>query len=739
MNKPSINELFFPLLNQARSVDPALNACCLKINKKLEAYAESIGIVPRELRLLDVCTSAGHPQPKLLLHIKNLPVRRGQSEKRRRKYKEEIVANIRRAVCAVVTLINENTISERADKKKMNLVILPHDDPILDELYELLPKEPSGPTNGNENKSENGMLSYASCLEALKRCTPLSLKELVFNYRQILSESVEQVCPTEKIPSVNWMLYKIRSSFGGSGKRKKRLPVEEWPSPIREEMRVLQDAKKGILAEGALERAINAGIKLRAKISPSTVFDVEASIGRLVTNYPDRERLSVRDILATTETKVVGQDGKERTIYYNEFLTPLRDSERARVSKYKRAGFDSQTFANMLDSAKTLAAYNGIFDYHQVTSEAFKVRLDLERRKERKAQKKMLINRHVLDEWIENNWSKFEQIVRRGSFKRDKIKRKAHEADKNMRFVLFYIILVTLKVMGFRQRQLRDCVYGENISVTSNSIMFSFPAEKTKNGKHLYFTGDLETCEATHGILIKALYLFHRYCYVYIQDNLTSWQTGNAEEDENLNPRGQFFLYLCNNGKFKRFHPLKNKMFSVVFKTGCLNFLKSPGLQKEAILLCHPHFFRGSAMDTFILDHGGSIEAAGKYFGATPRIIEKDYKDGNAISDASRDVVLINARKREISELMQRERDGRGYGAHTDKGPSRGNEIMLEELRKARENERKKDAELILANARINTLESLLSQLPTQLLIQHREIIEAIRGSSSEKQQRGIA
>lgn len=176
--------------------------------------------------------------------------------------------------------------------------------------------------------------------------------------------------------------------------------------------------------------------------------------------------LPAQDLLATTKSEVVGDDGKKRDKYYSPVLSPYRGSERARTDDYKWAGYDSETFQKALKSLLSLATYNGIFEYHEIVREAFKIKLDVERIEQRKAEMKSVIKREAIDRWLEDNWPEYERILTQGLFKGDKSKRKHTEADRNIRFVLFYCRLATMKVMGYRQRQPRDCVYGVNVVVT---------------------------------------------------------------------------------------------------------------------------------------------------------------------------------------------------------------------------------------------------------------------------------
>jgi hypothetical protein len=230
-----------------------------------------------------------------------------------------------------------------------------------------------------------------------------------------------------------------------------------------------------------------------------------------------------------------------------------------------------------------------------------------------------------------------------------------------MRFVLFYLNLLTMYVMGYRQRQLRNGKYGKNLIVTANSIQFFYSAEETKNRKPLEFEGSLPSVEGTHGLIIRAHSTFYKRAYPYIQQRLAPWTTGNEEKDREMDPRGHVFVCMNTGGRFCRFPSDGNTHFAAIFKNACRRFIKHPELRKEAILLAHPQFFRGASMDKYILDDNGTIISAGKYYGIHPRTIERSYKDKKAASDASKDVVLMNAEMAKIGELKQGRRRRSSY------------------------------------------------------------------------------
>lgn len=665
-------ELFLPKLKEARDKDSKLDLACGKIDSKLKEYLEGCGIHPDRVQLFDVCDADGELHPKLRTYIESIPRLKKQTDQRHKKYKEEVSANIQRAIDSVIFLITGTERIRPSDRvNEERSIFLNQDHPVLNELYPLLPRrQAKSVDNGRLEVSRkitgNGCLFYLSCVEALKHCKASSLHDLLAEHRPILSKSFKIICLSspEKLSSLDTVMHNLCRKFKiKTPPKNKRPPVDGWPSPLREEMQVYQAAVEGSLMLGLEEKIARSEIKIkiRKKLRPATVKGAETLIGTLLLRYfPGCKTLGVSDLLATTKTKVIGADGNESFLYCNSFLSPYRESERARADNFKGAGFDSCTFKKTCDTLLNLAAYNGIFDHHIIIREAFKLKFDVIRIEQRKADKKNNIERGALNSWIEDNWEKYERILTQELFKRDKNQRSHLESDRNMRFVLFYSRLVTMKVMGYRQRQLRDCSYGENLILTKNSVEFTYPADKMKILKRVHFKGDLESCNRTHGRLIHTLWLYYKFAFDYIQANLNPWPSN----DEKLDPRKQFFVLLDKNGKFNRFHPDISNSFTGVFKRDCYRFLKHPDLKAEAALLNHPHHMRGVAMDLMIEDNGMPIEAACKYFAVSRPVMDGKYRDKAAPQDASREIMLVNM---SLDELEHRKRRNQGLGL--EEGP----------------------------------------------------------------------
>jgi hypothetical protein len=703
------NECFLPAISAVVSQDSAAAMAISVAWKKVEtkvvlAYAESRGIEAEHLRLVDLCGPDGLLHPRLRAFVEKLPRGEKQSAERYARYKLEMCSHLQRAVNAAIEQLRNPcadpvTVGDAGDEFALDR----HDEhPVLTEIYKTLPREtvfvPRKGRTQTETVTENGRLFYLACAEALKTCDATTAGEFLLHTRPI-AQAIKRDCPVDKISPLMTVLERSRKQLGVAlPKKQAQFKACDWPSPLREEFQNLEAVVKRPVSGEIHKAAASAGVKIRHRISPVTVDSVERAVGRLLAECWSEGPLSVRDILKTVKTTATGADGNEVNNYYNPFLTPFREREQARQSKGKGAGFDSCNFKKLVSDLKTLAAYNGIFELHQIVGEAFKSHIDLNRRAERKAEKKARIDRHDLDGWIESNWTSYERILKGKTFVRDKSKRSNRDSDTNMRFVLFYVVLVTLKVMGYRQRQIRDCRYGVNLRITGDSFTFTFGKDQTKNGKPLSFTADMRMCAITHGKLYQTLSMFHRYAFPYVQHHLAPRRPG-----DDVDPTGQFFVHLDGQGLFRCFHPLKNSSFCGWFSRACRRFLPGPELSKQASMLIHSHYLRGASMDTFILDQGGSMEAASKYYGDTVTVIEQAYRDRHAVQDASRDVILVNASLRQLGDLEVSKRGGAGGGMKHAEQSSADVSALLESNRLL-------TTQLAAALERISQMESALSQ-----------------------------
>jgi hypothetical protein len=732
MKNFTITEPFFPLFNIVmEESDARTRLACGKIKGKLEAYAASRGSKADDLRLLDVCTASGEIHPKLRKFINGLPRRKGQTEYRYKKSKEENTSNSRRAIKAVVRLITGDTGEQSDDETGTTPLVTRPKDGILAEIYDLLPKELTSPGRTTATLSDNGVIIFLACKEVFGQNPCSSAKEFFTKHRGDVTKIIYRDGPLEKINGLLAVKCKLaQCSDTVIPTSNKAIPLDEFPQPLREEMRVYEAVTKGRLKEGVIAQAAAARIKLKGKISSITYQNALPLIGKLLAVSHCPENLSISDILATT---VSGPDSKGKFTYYNKFLTPYREAHKSRDNRFKRAGYDSENFGRLLTSLKSVAFYNGIFEYHETLNAAFRLNLDRETKEGRKALKKSSLDRKILNGCIEDNWPEYERILKKELFKRDKNQRGHRESDTYMRYVLDYYQFAFLKVTGYRQKQLRNCILGENIKVTDTSVELFYPGKQTKTGTPLRLHVELKSANKTHGRLIHTLSLFTKHALPYIQQNLAPWDTGNEEEDRMRDPRGQFFFCMSAGGKFRRFHATNPTEFTGRFKRGTREFLKDQKLSREAINMAHPHFMCGVAMDTTYFDHGASIETTAKLHGRSEQVVRQHYKDRHAVLDASRDVILLNDQMAQVDERIEggssKELE-KLKKEHAERERQQQDELReaRQEAKEARAETKEVRAELAAANLKITGLKQQLAEMQSVNSARHDELMEAIRG-----------
>jgi hypothetical protein len=725
-----IEKPFFELLKQAEEADAHFKAAAGKVKKKVfESFASKMRLKDDELLLLHVCSEKGEIQPGLSTFIDQFPRLPRQTAERHAQYQWEIKSAVERVVFAVAVLAADGKLPiQQGDNEGKVPILDSHEHPLLAEIYGLLPRawvSESGVKSGRraEHLSPNGMLFYASCAEAIRRCAPSTLHELMVEQRNVLNKALQDIYPLHKYCMSYKFISIVRRAIGVEVNQPQPLPnISSWPQKIQSQWAQFEAAARGNIPAEILKQAVSAKVSFKPKLSRNQVTNTRYAISRILSQHPQGDKFGLEQLLAF-EKRRIKKDGKQQTVQFNQFLSPWREADMDREDEYKRAGFDSATFHNALKSLLTFARYLGLFKCVSEAKKAFKIKLDRDTTKNRKARKKQLIDRRVLAEWLEKKWPEFERILLNHTFERqdynkvlktDKERRPHNESDRNMRFVLFYLKFLTMLIMGYRQQLERDCLYGDNLVVTRNSIKWHFRRNQVKNDKELNFTANLAACELTHGLLIKAHYIFHKEAFAYIQDRLDFWPTGDPVEDRLMNPTGQVFVNIKKNGKFGRFHPIKGAtQFAAQFKRDCFKFLADSGLSKEAIRALHAHYCRGASMDIFIVDQGGSEQAAELYYGDSIKTIREDYTDQNAALDASHQVVLMNAQMKQVDQL--------------NKGTS-GEDPEVKSLREELKASRRREAE---QKEEIASLRSQMAQMTMALNTRFDEVINAVKGKAA--------
>ena len=328
-------------------------------------------------------------------------------------------------------------------------------------------------------------------------------------------------------------------------------------------------------------------------------------------------------------------DGSLIKVPGNRYVEAYYRQQQMVVTPRKRKGFDSACFYHFQLALKAIAAFNGIFDLQENFSEAYSVKIDMSLRKRVKAEKKKVWKLQLLDQAIAEMRPRFQSIMKERLYEFSKAV--SLQTRDNINFALFYLALVTMRYMGYRQMQLRDCVYGENIIFTKDgSITFHWEADKVKNDRILNHPLSKKSHSQAYGLLIEALNLYHKYLYKF------------ALEHDGGRIDGQFFLKLKINGTFDSYSPTMRPtiatQFHGWFKRCAAKYLK----QFDDL---HPHFLRGLCGDWLGKELKVGIEKTSDAMGDTARTVERDYidrdapYDGEATFDAAEAAVKARRQK----------------------------------------------------------------------------------------------
>ena len=202
--------------------------------------------------------------------------------------------------------------------------------------------------------------------------------------------------------------------------------------------------------------------------------------------------------------------------------------------------------------------------------------------------------------------------MRDGSFVFDDPNEADHEnSRKRMRLCLFYVNLVTLRYLGYRQQCIRNCVLGRHIKFIGKTIYFHWDAGEVKNNNEI--EGHLTKVEddELHGVLIEALFIYYKKVYPYIDEH-SGDQLGKS-----------FFVKLGHN----KFHPFSLKRandFTEVFIREGWEFIQFDDRLEFDKRRLNPHFFRGLTCD-WLKEKGASNKAIADYVGDTEKTVNQKY------------------------------------------------------------------------------------------------------------------
>ena len=341
--------------------------------------------------------------------------------------------------------------------------------------------------------------------------------------------------------------------------------------------------------------------------------------------------MSLADLL-TLKDYSIKLDDTEFLYYCNPLVEKLREIELTAETHIKRVGFDSYVFNNFYYALKAIAAFDNQLPLLDRFEREYRIKLDYKRVQARREEKKSAFERESLDVQILVLRSRFDKIVRSRQFvfKAGKVPRS--EAAENLRFCLFFVSLITMRYMGFRQSQMRDCVFLENIVFEKDkSIQFYWPQEKMKNNIVYKANVSYAKHSYTHSLFLDVLNDYKTYIYPHIRESGAE-KLGNqffATLDINGNPQQAF------GGESNFSHTFKNWSLSY------LNFDDKLQLQYSGI---NPHYLRGVCVDWLYYDLGATLRYVAEFIGDTEKTVLEHYLMKQTVYNATLPLTLINAK-----------------------------------------------------------------------------------------------
>jgi hypothetical protein len=413
---------------------------------------------------------------------------------------------------------------------------------------------------------------------------------------------------------------------------------ENWPPKLLREWEIFEGlARQGVGPEHELAvEAKKLGFSIDP-LSPVSIDDYEAGMSRALGVIPRDDTLGILDLITVVrkpgveDRDLLKDDGIPKT--HNARVDIFRVSEQVKPGKVKGVGYDSVSFQHFIQAIKAVAVRNGYGRYVKAFRQAYRTHRDELATERRKAEKKEGLSLAWVDQEIVYLTPQFNRIVRSGSFKRKEGRVK--QADRDMFLVLFFVWLVTMRYMGYRQGSLVACEIGKNFILNSDgSITLKF--DKTKNNKRLYMELN-ESRRDSHGLLWDTLSLYYLKVYPYMVR-----RSGNT-----LN--GRLFVTTDGwDGSFRRFKDFSD--FDESFYSGRDRFLRVDDLSAKMRDKLNPHFLRGLCADWMITVLHMTYDEAGEVLGDDPAMLKKRYINRNRVHDAGAAFDAANARNRLVRE-----------------------------------------------------------------------------------------
>lgn len=591
-----------------------------KVRRVLKGYAASRELSLSNLTLLLVCDDrdSGEICQPLSAFIDGLP--------QPVRYKHEVRSRLRRILRA---------LSSHASREPAVPVCLAAYDCFPEFIRPILPHLPrqGNPGVTPERRmelplTEQGQLLLTVLLLVAERNCCANLEALLVGSRHLIYRAIKQEVPPRKWSSVRvsmrTMLRRLGYRTSNSQIIARSIPNASWPLTLREEFsRLVELAPLGIdhdlvLAECAAKNHIKV-----VPLMPSTLNRYEKAIAAglfiiLPAATGEPTDIGVMDLLRLEPVVLDDALGKS-TRLVNPLVEKLREDRSRRTTKSKRVGYDDVLFKHFLSAIKTLAAYNGYFAPLVQFKKAYKSNPDTRKIHERKRIIRETFDLQWIDSEIGRMLPEFRRIIRHRSYVMHRTF-PFQRGQKNMRFCLFFVLLVMLRYMGHRQQQIRRCEIGRNVVFSGDgSIHFNWKAKEIKNKNELDQFLDRDN-HLTHRFLIDVLRAYYFKMYrPYISKNPAITPDGRDLMEN------QLFVYVTAEGSFRRFDPDDNRRLSRRFSSWSCEFMDFNGRANTLEKGLNTHYFRGIAADWMVDDLGVTIAKVAAFIGDTEQTLKRHY------------------------------------------------------------------------------------------------------------------
>ena len=628
-----------------------------KIKGKIYKYAESLNIPIKSLLVTHVVNNNGKIDKGFIAFLENRWTKKKNLLKEK-KYHGEIYSNLRRLISSIVP--KDNTTENVSKENLSHTLILERQSPKwLDPLLKVLPRHiigrgkntPKGEKYRLSPLTDNSILLLNTILKVINLNGLKSLESLFIDSHEKILTELKNYCFGNKFSNIRSSLYKRRKQLGFSFDipKLKSLPVENWSPKFNSQWETFE---KSAGNKNSLNNSRIAKAAIKHKISLNSVKEItfdsykKALCIGLFYCQPLPENWGIEDLLKV-ETRVfeTGEVKYEET--YNQFVEKFQLREQNCVRRVKRSGYNSSTFTLFKTALKSVGVHNGFFSLVERFGKAHTGKLDLEMRNSEKEKKKKVYSIKEIDELIESLEYRFLQVVKDQSFKRQP-GISSTITDENMRLCLFYPMFLVLRLLGIRQKNVRNfrlMLDPENPLNPDGNIGFRkdgtlvihFQDYETKNGKTVHHEYNLNQHELTHGRLIHAMKIYLKKVYPYIILNAS------------LPLDRQVFVVVSR--KMKGFIPLPDnaRSFNSIFKSWANEFVTCKNLTKENYIPINPHFLRGLCTDWLVTVLKFTIDQAAEYIADDPLVLRKHYLDRNRIFNATDFVTEKNKLLRESS------------------------------------------------------------------------------------------